>query len=147
MSDAPKKLELDYPEIDFDFVPELLSKVTKSQRDQIQIDPVIPFAIGLGVIATAAGGRVKVKIADSWIQHPSIYLCPIAESADGKSQVMNKLRQPLNDAESQLQADATEHQMIQTALNEIAQDKLKNINRLCLAVNLNLKLLLQHRQI
>jgi hypothetical protein len=129
MFDTPKKLELDYPELDYDFMPELLSQVTKSQSNQIQIDPVIPFATGLGVIATAAGGRVKVKIADSWIQHPSIYLCPIAESADGKSQVMNKLRQPLNDAESQLQADATEHQMIQTALHEIAQDKLKNIKQ------------------
>ena len=40
---------------------------------------------------------------------------------------MNKLRQPLIDAEIRLQADAKSHHAMQTSLHEIAQDKLKSI--------------------
>ena len=134
MSDAPKQLELNHPKIDFDFMPDLLRDVINLQANQMQIDPVIPFGCALGVFATATGGRVKVWIADAWTQHPSIYLCPIAETADGKSQVMNKLRQPLIDAEIRLQDDAKPHHAMQTALNEIAQDKLKSVKSSMVAI-------------
>jgi hypothetical protein len=127
MSDAPKRLELDYPEIDFDFTPDLLRDVNKSLADQMQIDTVIPFCISLGVILTATGGRVKSMINNSWIQHPSLYLCPIADTADGKSQIMNKLRMPLINAEIKMREDATSHHAMQTAQHEIAQAKLKAI--------------------
>ena len=127
MSDAPKRLELDYPEMDFDFTPDLLRDVNKSLADQMQIDTVIPFCISLGVILTATGGRVKSMINNSWIQHPSLYLCPIADTADGKSQIMNKLRMPLINAEIKMREDATSHHAMQTAQHEIAQAKLKAI--------------------
>jgi hypothetical protein len=64
MSDAPKRLELDYPEMDFSFMPKLLSDLIKSTANQMQIDPVIPFSISLGVMLTATGGRVKSMIND-----------------------------------------------------------------------------------
>jgi len=127
MSDAPKRLELDYPEIDFDFMPKLLGDVIKSLSNQYQIDPVIPFTSGLGVMLTATGGRVKSVISDSWIQHPSLYLCPIADTADGKSQIINKLRQPLIDYENRMRNDGKAHHAKQTALHEIAEAKLKAI--------------------
>ena len=127
MSDAPKRLELDYPEMDFNFMPDLLRDVNKSLANQMQIDTVIPFCISLGVILTATGGRVKSMINDSWIQHPSLYLCPIAETADGKSQIMNKLRMPLINAEIRMRDDAKSHHAMQTAQHEIAQAKLKAV--------------------
>ena len=127
MSDAPKRLELEHPEMDFDFMPDLLRDVIKSSADQMQIDPVIPFSIGLGVVLTATGGRVKSVISDSWIQHPSLYLCPIAETTDGKSQIINRLRQPLIDAETRMINDAKAHHAKQTAQHEIAEAKLKAI--------------------
>ena len=127
MSDAPKRLELDYPEMDFNFMPDLLRDVNKSLANQMQIDTVIPFCISLGVILTATGGRVKSMISDSWIQHPSLYLCPIAETADGKSQIMNKLRMPLINAEIRMRDDAKSHHAMQTAQHEIAQAKLKAV--------------------
>ena len=127
MSDAPKRLELEHPEMDFDFMPDLLRDVIKSLSNQMQIDPVMPFSIGLGVVLTATGGRVKSVISDSWIQHPSLYLCPIAETADGKSQIINRLRQPLIDAETRMRNDAKAHHAWQTAQHEIAQAKLKAI--------------------
>ena len=127
MSDAPKRLELDYPEMDFNFMPDLLRDLNKSLANQMQIDTVIPFCISLGVILTATGGRVKSMINDSWIQHPSLYLCPIADTADGKSQIMNKLRMPLINAEIRMRDDAKSHHAMQTAQHEIAQAKLKAI--------------------
>jgi hypothetical protein len=45
MFNAPKRLELDYPEMDFDFMPDLLRDLIKSTANQMQIDPVIPFTI------------------------------------------------------------------------------------------------------
>ena len=93
----PKPLRPSFPDFDLDLLPELLRKMVKSISDQYQIDPVIPFGTALGVIATAMRGKVRSRISPDWIEHPSIYICSIANTGEGKSQVMNLLRQSLID--------------------------------------------------
>lgn len=120
---------LNAPAIDFDFdlLPPMLQQITKAFSDQYQIDAVIPFGTALGCIATATRGRVRTLISPSWIEHSSLYFCNIAQTADGKSQVMNKLRAPLIDYEIQMQGDGKSLFQLQQAEHEIAQAKLKTI--------------------
>jgi hypothetical protein len=112
---------------DYDLLPPTLRQIVKAFADQYQIDPVIPFGTALGCVATATRGRVRTLISPSWVEHSSIYFCNIAQTADGKSQVMNKLRAPLIAYEIQIQADAKTLFQLKQAEHEIAQAKLKAI--------------------
>jgi hypothetical protein len=102
----PKPISQKAAELDLDLLPPLLRALVKSYALQYQIDAAIPFGIALGCIATAMRGKVRTLISPSWIEHSSLYVVAIADTGDGKSQVMNRLRQPLIDYEVQLQSDA-----------------------------------------
>ncbi len=123
----PKPLRPAFPDFDLDLLPELLRKMVKAIADQYQIDPVIPFGTALGVIATAMRGKVRSRISHDWIEHPSIYICSIANTAEGKSQVMNLLRQSLIDYEIEIQRAAIESNSLQTQEHEIALARLKAV--------------------
>jgi hypothetical protein len=123
----PKPLRPSFPDFDLDLLPELLRKMVKSISDQYQIDPVIPFGTALGVIATAMRGKVRSRISPDWIEHPSIYICSIANTGEGKSQVMNLLRQSLIDYEVQIQSEARSRNELQSHEHEIAQSRLKAV--------------------
>jgi hypothetical protein len=81
----------------------------------------------LGCIATATQGKIRVRISEDWIEHSSLYIINIAETGDGKSQVMNLLRKPIDEYELQLQSDARSDYGVRKAEHEIAENKLKAI--------------------
>jgi hypothetical protein len=124
---APRGLRPAFPELDLDLLPASLRKIVKSLADQFQIDPVIPLGTALGIIATATRGRIRSRISSDWVEHSSIYLCNIANTAEGKSQVMNLLRQPLIDYEIEIQSEARKLHSLQSQEYEIAQARLKAI--------------------
>lgn len=111
-------------------IPELLGEMCEAIAKQFQIDPVIPFGQALGMIAAATRGKVRTQVAPDWIEHSSFYILTIAETGDGKSQVMNLLRKPLDAYELNLQADAAKGYRLQIANHEIAQANLKRIKDL-----------------
>ena len=125
----PDLIPLTAPEIEFDLdlLPPLIRAITESFAKQYQIDPVIVFGTIMGCTATATRGRIKAVISESWVEHPSMLFCNIAQTADGKSQVMNKLRAPLIDYEKQIQLDAKTITQLKQAEHEIAQAQLKAI--------------------
>jgi replicative DNA helicase len=105
------------------FIGELSCGISK----QFQIDGVIVFGTILGCIATATQGKIRVRISENWIEHSSMYIINIAETGDGKSQVMNLLRKPIDEYEMQLQAEALSDYGVRKAEHEIAENKLKAI--------------------
>ena len=123
----PKPISQKATELDLDLLPPLLRALVKSYALQYQIDAAIPFGIALGCIATAMRGKVRTLISPSWIEHSSLYVVAIADTGDGKSQVMNRLRQPLIDYEVQLQSDAKSLFNLKQNEHEIAQAQLKAI--------------------
>ena len=89
---APLPIRSEYsqhPELDLDLLPTLLRDYVKALSLQFQIDAVVVLGTALGCIATATRGMVKARISSDWIEHASIYICNIAPTAEGKSQVMN----------------------------------------------------------
>lgn len=127
---APRPIRSEYsqhPELDLDLLPTLLRDFVQSLSNQFQIDPVIPFGTALGCIATATRGMVKARISSDWVEHPAIYICNIAPTAEGKSQVMNIARQPLIDYEIQMQREARARIDLQQQQHEIALARLKTI--------------------
>ena len=126
---APLSLRPNHPELDLDLLPNLLREIVQSLSKQFQIDPVIPFGTALGCIATATRGKIRARISTSWLEHSSIYICSIAQTGEGKSQVMNLLRQPLIDYESQMQMDAQSKIDLQEQEHEIAKATLENIKK------------------
>lgn len=127
MIPKPKALRPAHPDFDLDLLPEILRKIVRSLSDQFQIDPVIPFGTALGVIATATRGKIRSRISSDWIEHSSIYICNIAPTAEGKSQVMNLLRQALIDYEVEIQEEARKLHDLQSHEHEIAQARLKAV--------------------
>lgn len=126
--DAPIPLSNPFPKLDVD-LPPILNEIVQAFSKQYQLDPAIPLATALGCIATATRGRYKIKLTQDWIQHSSLYIVIIAKTADGKSQVMNRLRKPIQDAEAQAISDARSHRALQEAQFEIAKDQLEAIKK------------------
>lgn len=108
-------------------IPYLLGQMCKAIEKQYQIDRVIPFGQALGMIAAATRGKIRTQVAPNWIEHSSFYVLTIAETGDGKSQVMNLLRKPLDQYEMNLRADAAKDYGLRLANYEIAQANLKRI--------------------
>lgn len=108
-------------------IPYLLNQMCKAIEKQYQIDRVIPFGQALGMIAAATRGMIRTQISPDWIEHSSFYVLTIAETGDGKSQVMNLLRKPLDQYEINLRADAAKDYGLRLANYEIAQANLKRI--------------------
>jgi hypothetical protein len=108
-------------------LPESISVLAENISKQFQIDPVIVIGTMLGCIATATQGKIRVRISEDWIEHSSLYIINIAETGDGKSQVMNLLRKPIDEYELQLQSDARADYGVRKAEHEIAENKLKAI--------------------
>lgn len=90
----PVPLIADHLRLDLDELPPFIAELTDGISRQFQIDPVIPFGTILGCVAAAAQGKIRTQISPSWIEHSSIYIINIAETGDGKSQVMNRCASP-----------------------------------------------------
>lgn len=127
-TNAPIALLNPYPRLDVD-LPGMLGDLVKAFAKQYQVDPAIPLSIALGCLSAATRGRYKIQLTADWTQHTSLYICVIAKTADGKSQVMNRLRKPLQDAEAQAISDARHHFALQQARFEIAQNQLDAIKK------------------
>jgi replicative DNA helicase len=123
----PVPLIADHPKLILRELPELIGELSCGISRQFQIDPAIVFGTILGCVAAAAHGKIRTRISANWIEHSSFYIINIAETGDGKSQVMNLLRKPIDDYESQLQADARSDYSVRKAEHEIAENKLKAI--------------------
>ena len=108
-------------------IPDLLGEMCEAIEKQYQIDRVIPFGQALGMIAAATRGMIRTQVSPNWIEHSSFYVLTIAETGDGKSQVMNLLRKPLDQYEMNLRADAAKDYGLRLANYEIAQANLKRI--------------------
>ena len=108
-------------------IPDLLGEMCEAIENQYQIDRVIPFGQALGMIAAATRGKIRTQVSPNWIEHSSFYVLTIAETGDGKSQVMNLLRKPLDQYEMNLRADAAKDYGLRLANYEIAQANLKRI--------------------
>lgn len=113
--------------LDLYCIPDLLGEMCEAIENQFQIDRAIPFGQALGMIAAATRGKVRVQVSPNWIEHSSFYVLTIAETGDGKSQVMNLLRWVLDEYERNLQADARKDYGLRIANYEIAQANLKRI--------------------
>jgi hypothetical protein len=135
---APRQLLTEMPEpiplakrnelyFDLALLPPTLHEIVRALSVQYQIDTVIPFASALGCIATATRGKITTMVSPSWIEWSSFYICSIALTGEGKSQVMNWLRKPLDEYEQQLQKDEKMHFALQQAQYEISEGKLKRI--------------------
>jgi replicative DNA helicase len=119
-------IELPEP-INLHCIPDLLGEICEAIENQFQIDRAIPFGQALGMIAAATRGKVRTQVSPNWIEHSSFYVLTIAETGDGKSQVMNLLRKPLDAYELNLRADAAKDYGLRAANYEIAQANLKRI--------------------
>jgi replicative DNA helicase len=108
-------------------LPPFIGELSCGISRQFQIDPAIVFGTILGCIAAATQGTIRTRISPNWIEHSSLYIINIAETGDGKSQVMNLLRKPIDEYETQLQADALSDYGVRKAEHEIAENKLKAI--------------------
>jgi hypothetical protein len=108
-------------------LPPLLHDIVTALSKQYQIDRVIPIASALGCIATATRGKITSMVSPNWIEHSSFYICSIALTGEGKSQVMNWLRKPLDEYEAQLQQSEKMRFAVQQAEYEISEAKLKAI--------------------
>lgn len=118
------------PELELDtaFLPPLLRDLVDGLSLQFQIDPVIPFASALGCIATATRGKITSMVSrSSWGEHSSFYICSLAITGDGKSNVMSWLTKPIFNFEVQLQDAERKRFNLQNAEHEIAQERLKAV--------------------
>lgn len=127
MMPKPYPLIQENEKLDLYSLPQFIGELTCSISRQFQIDPVVVFGTILGCAATAARGNIRTRISENWLEHSSIYIINIAETGDGKSQVMNLLRKPIDSYESQLQNDARSDYALRKAEHEIAENKLKHI--------------------
>jgi len=123
----PVPLIADHPKLNLYRLPKFIGLLSCGISKQFQIDPAIVFGTILGCVAAATQGKIRTGISANWIEHSSLYIINIAETGDGKSQVMNLLRKPIDDYESQLQADARSDYSLRKAEHEIAENKLKAI--------------------
>jgi hypothetical protein len=113
--------------LDLYCIPDVLGEMCEAIENQFQIDRAIPFGQALGMISAATRGKVRTQVSPNWIEHSSFYVLTIAETGDGKSQVMNLLRKPSDTYELNLRADAAKGYGLQIANHEIAQANLKRI--------------------
>ena len=129
MTEQPMPVPLidDYQKLNLHHLPDFIGELTCGISRQFQIDPVIVFGTILGCAAVATQGKIRTRVSKDWIEHSSIYIINIAETGDGKSQVMNLLRKPIDLYESQLQSDARTDYGLRKAKFEIAENKLKLI--------------------
>jgi hypothetical protein len=124
---APAALIPEHQKLDLYNLPPFIGELADGISRQYQIDRVIPFGTILGCVAAAAQGKIRTRISQNWIEHSSLYIINIADTGDGKSQVMNLLRNPIDDYEARMRADALSDYGVRKAEHEIAENKLKAI--------------------
>ncbi|MFF7200488.1 YfjI family protein [Streptomyces sp. NPDC008141] len=83
-----------------------LAKVVDAVTDQVQVAPDIPAMIALATIATAVGGRARVRIRDGWSEASSVWTATVAGAGERKSAAEGPFSETLRDVERQLQAKA-----------------------------------------
>lgn len=127
MLPMPAPLIPEHKKLDLYSLPEFIGELSCGISRQFQIDPVIVFGTILGCAAAATQGKIRTQISKDWTEHSSIYIINIADTGDGKSQVMNLLRKPIDEHEAQMQADARSDYALRKANHEIAEAKLKII--------------------
>jgi hypothetical protein len=125
---APKKLTPDFPKLGKE-LPLLLIKIVKELALQYQVDENTVFSIALGCWASSTRGRFQVQVTQDWIEPTTLYICTIAETADGKSQVMKLLSKPIREAEELAQAEIRELNNIQAHRFEIAEAQLEQVKK------------------
>lgn len=126
--DAPKRLTPSFPKLG-ENLPAMMKKIVKALSLQYQIDESTVFSIALGCWAASTRARFQVQITPDWIEPCTLYICTIAETADGKSQVMKLLSKPLRDAEEAAQVEIRDLNRIQEHRFEIARDQLEQVKK------------------
>jgi replicative DNA helicase len=67
-----------------------------------QTDPSMAGASALVALAACCGGRARVQVRHGWLEPVNVYVIIIANSAEGKSVVQEKMLAPLRDAETDM---------------------------------------------
>ncbi|MCW2920002.1 MAG: DnaB protein helicase protein [Actinomycetia bacterium] len=89
------------------FAPWLGDMVTAvAEETQTPVD--ISSSLALGALATAAGGKVVVRVRGSWVEPTNLFIAAVAEPGTRKSAVFRAFTTPLYTAEKALNAESKE---------------------------------------
>jgi hypothetical protein len=124
----PKRFDPEFPRPHIT-MPKKLEEIIISLAKQFQIDLNTNFAIALGCIASALRGKIQVQITKDWVEPTTLYICAIAETADGKSQVLKLLAAPIRESESAAQDEVKDLNRIQEHKYEIAKANLEQLKK------------------
>lgn len=87
------------PTFPLDALPGWMRAYVSNLADATQTPPDLAALIGLGVLSTAAGGRVKVWVRSTWQEPVNLYIAAALESGNRKSGVVRQVTNPLREWE------------------------------------------------
>jgi replicative DNA helicase len=96
------------PSFPVDSFPSWVKNMVDGVAEETQVPPDIPAALGLGALATAAGGKAEVLVRGSWREPTNLFLAPVAEPGTRKSANFRAMTAPLYAAEKTLNAQSKE---------------------------------------
>ncbi|MCH6161556.1 DUF3987 domain-containing protein [Streptomyces sp. M600PL45_2] len=83
-------------------LPSWLGDFCAALAEETQTPPDMDAALALSVLATAAGGRVVVRVRGRWLEPTNLYVVVALPPANRKSAVFSAMTGPLYEAEKQL---------------------------------------------
>lgn len=96
---APPRTPAEFP---VDVLPEWCRTFVKELAHATQTPVDLAGCCVLGVLATAAGGRVRVQIRRGWIEPTNLYLLPVLPPGSRKSSVVDAATTPVLETEEAL---------------------------------------------
>jgi replicative DNA helicase len=113
------------PAFPIEVFPNWLQDHVRDVAHYTQTPPDLPATVALAVLATAIGGRVKVRARRGWEEPTNIFTVTSLPPGSRKSAVFAKMTRPLIDAEKQLQGQIGPKILEAETLLKITQSEAK----------------------
>ena len=106
-------------------LPDALRRVVQSVSDSYEIPPDFTLLCALACIATSQLGKIKVRVNSEWTETLALYVMPLLETGNMKTPVLNWLKAPLRELETELRREAKTTTTQQRSQQRIADELLK----------------------
>ncbi len=97
---APDTVEV--PPFPVDAFPAVIASMVTELAEATQVDPAMPAASALTVLAACAGGHAEIQVRRGWQQPMCLFINTVARPGERKSPVQAAMVKPIRDAEADL---------------------------------------------
>ena len=88
--------------ISSDLIPGPVGDMARAVAASTETPPEMAIMTGLGIVAACIAGKVRVRLAEDYLEPPQLYVATVLPSGNRKTPVINLMAQPIVEAEHRM---------------------------------------------